>query len=83
MIGVTSALEVQGLRHMLDAHGWDELKVDTPLVANDRETALQAAALGLVSVLGGGKQVLSGEDFVLALAQQCTDKRGLQIYHDH
>lgn len=82
MLGVTSALEVQGLQHMLGAHGWDNLGVDTSLVANGREAALQAAALGLdFSVLGS--QAVSGEDFVLALAQQCTDKRGLQIYLDH
>ena len=42
MLGVTSALEVQGLQHMLGAHGWDNLGVDTSLVANGREAALQA-----------------------------------------
>lgn len=81
VLGLTSSLEVQGLRHMLGDQ-LKEIPVSTSVIGNGKETALDAAALGLdMTVLG--TKVASGEDFVFALADHCSSKRGLQIYLDH
>ena len=79
--GLTSSLEVQGLRHML-GDALKDLPNSTSVIGNGKETALDAAALGFdMTVLG--TKVVSGEDFVFALADHCSSKRGLQIYLDH
>lgn len=81
VLGLTSSLEVQGLRHML-GDSLKDLPTSTSVIGNGRETALDAAALGLdMTVLG--TKVVSGEDFVFALADHCSSRRGLQIYSDH
>jgi uroporphyrinogen-III synthase len=81
VLGLTSALEVQGLYHML-GNSWDQLPEGLSVVGNGRETATAAAALGL-DVLVLGSKNLSGEEMVCALADHCSSKRGLQIYLDH
>eukprot|EP00277_Geminigera_cryophila_P018284 CAMPEP_0179436554 /NCGR_PEP_ID=MMETSP0799-20121207/20531_1 /TAXON_ID=46947 /ORGANISM="Geminigera cryophila, Strain CCMP2564" /LENGTH=348 /DNA_ID=CAMNT_0021216775 /DNA_START=165 /DNA_END=1211 /DNA_ORIENTATION=+ len=82
VLGLTSALEVKGLDLMLDS--WDGLVPDsTSVVGNGPDTALQAARLGYDRVKVLGKKEAMGEDFVLALAQHCSSRRGLQIYRDH
>jgi uroporphyrinogen-III synthase len=81
VLGITSELEVEGLKRML-SNSWESLCQDISVVCNGRETAQSAAALGLpVTVLG--TKVASGEDFVHALADHCSSKRGLQIYQQH
>jgi len=82
VLGLTSALEVKGLDLMLDS--WDGLVPDsTSVVGNGPDTALQAVRLGYDRVKVLGKKEAMGEDFVLALAQHCSSRRGLQIYRDH
>lgn len=81
VLGLTSALEVQGLYHML-GDSWEALPEGLSVVGNGRETAAAAAALGLDVLLLGSKN-LSGEEMVCALADLCSSKRGLQIYLNH